>query len=260
MSIESLDLDRLRLPRGLGRVEYLPEVDSTNDLARRLSGEVPGDAAVLVVAERQTAGRGRGSNRWWTGDGSLAFSLLFDPARYGIETRYSCMVPLAAALAVVDVAAARLATLSVGIHWPNDVYIGPRKLAGVLVEALADGRQILGVGCNVNNSVSNAPHEVTHLVASLVDELGAPLDRTDVLSDLLQRLDATLTELAARREAVAEAADQLCLQRGRVLNLQLGAERITGVCAGIAGDGALQLDTPSGRRTLYSGVVLRDAD
>lgn len=258
MNFEPLEPDRLRLPRNIVRFEYFSEVDSTNDAARRLNDATPNDGALLIAAERQTAGRGRGSNRWWTGPGSLAFSLLFDPTRYGIETRYGCMVPLAAATAVVEAAASRLAGPLVGIHWPNDVYVGERKLAGVLVETLPSGRQILGVGCNVNNSTTAAPPEVAHRVASLVDELGSPIDRTEFFSVLLESLDAALAELAVRREALARTADDLCLQRGKVLNLQLGSERVTGVCAGIAPDGGLQLDTPAGRRTLYSGVVLRD--
>lgn len=218
---------------------------------------MPPDIGLLVVAEEQTAGRGRGSNRWWTGAGSLAFSLLFDPARYGIEARYGCMVPLAAAVAVVDAVTRRLPSPAVGIRWPNDVYLGERKLAGVLVEGLPDGRQILGLGCNVNNSVSAAPDDVKSIVATLADELGGPLDRTDFLSDLLAALDAVLGRLADERLQLAQLADELCLQRGRVLNVQVGDERVTGICTGIAADGALKLDTPAGPRTLYSGVVLK---
>ena len=258
MNFEPLDLDRLRLPRHFSHFEYLSEIDSTNDDARRRSETLRADETLLVVAEVQTAGRGRGGNRWWTGPGSLAFSLLFDPARYGIETRYGCMVPLAAATAIVEVAASRLVGPPAGIHWPNDVFLGDRKLAGVLVETLADGRQILGIGCNVNNSTAGAPAEVARRATSLADAHGAPLDRTEFFSQLLESLDAALFRLAAERAELARAADDLCLQRDKVLNVQLGVERVTGVCAGIADDGGLKLDTPAGRRTLYSGIVLRD--
>lgn len=252
-----LEPHRLRTPPCVTRVEYFATIDSTNDAARRLAGELPREAGLLVVADEQTAGRGRGSNRWWTGAGSLAFSLLFDPSRYGIELRYGSMVPLAAAVAVVDAVTRRLPSPAVGIRWPNDVYLGERKLAGVLVEGLPDGRQILGLGCNVNNSVAAAPPEVATIVATLADELGTPLDRTDFLSHLLTALDAALVRLADDRPTLAQLADELCLQRGRVLNVQVGDERVTGVCTGIAEDGALKLDTPAGPRTLYSGVVLK---
>jgi len=252
-----LDLSRIRTPSVVLRVEHFDVIDSTNDAARRIAMERSEESGTLFVADEQTAGRGRGANKWWTGRGSLAFSLLFDPARYGIELRYGCMVPLAAAVAVVDAVTQRLPSPAVGIRWPNDVYIGERKLAGVLVEGLPDGRQILGLGCNVNNTVSAAPDEVKSIVVSLADELGGPLDLTEFLGDLLAALDASLTRLSGEREMLAQLADELCLQRGRVLNVQVGNEVVSGVCTGIAADGALKLDTPAGPRTLYSGVVLK---
>jgi BirA family biotin operon repressor/biotin-[acetyl-CoA-carboxylase] ligase len=252
-----LEPERLRLPAAITHVEYAAEVDSTNDSARRLASTLPREACVLVITERQTAGRGRGSNRWWTGGGSLAFSLLVDPARYGIETRYGCMVALAAATAVVETATLHLPSPAVGIRWPNDVFVGRRKLAGILVEALADGRQIVGIGLNVNNSVATAPPEVSSIATSLVDEIGGPLDRTDVLSELVTAVDEALERLAEDRMALAVLADELCLQRDEVLRVQLGDEIVVGRCLGIADDGGLMLETSTGRRTLYSGVVLK---
>jgi BirA family biotin operon repressor/biotin-[acetyl-CoA-carboxylase] ligase len=252
-----LEPRRLRLPAAVTHVEYAIEVDSTNDVARRLAADLPRDACVLVTAERQTAGRGRGGNRWWTGPGSLAFSLLVDPTRYGIEVRYGCMAPLAAATAVVETATLHLPSPAVGIRWPNDVYVGRRKLSGVLVEALADGRQIVGIGLNVNNSVASAPPEISSIATSLFDEIGGPLDRTEVLSELVTAVDEALERLADDRNALATLADELCLQRDEVLRVQLGDEIVVGRCLGIADDGGLDLETQTGRRTLYSGIVLK---
>ncbi|MGC3967055.1 MAG: biotin--[acetyl-CoA-carboxylase] ligase [Pirellulales bacterium] len=253
-----LEPHRLRTPAMITRIEYAQSLDSTNDAARRLAGDVPHGSGMLVIAEQQTAGRGRGANKWWTGSGSLALSILFDPTRYGIEMRYSGMVPLAAALAIVDVVTRRLGQPSVGIHWPNDVFIGPKKLAGILVEALGDGRQIVGIGLNVNNSTSAAPAEVSQLATSLLDELGAPLDRTDLLGELLEAIDVYLMALGAERERVAAEADEVCLQKGAPLTIAAGDERTTGLCEGIGDDGALLLETPAGRKTIYSGVVLKN--
>lgn len=252
-----LEPDRLRLPPSVSHVEYHAVIDSTNDAARRRAAENPRDIGLLILADEQTAGRGRGANRWWTGTGSLAFSLLFDPARFGIRPRYASMVPLATAIAVVDVVTQHLPGPTTGIHWPNDVFLGERKLAGVLVEGLPDGRQILGLGCNVNNPLSAAPPEVAAIVASLCDELGAPLERTEFLSELLTALDTSLARLGENFVDIGRLADSLCLQRGRTLHVQMGEEVVSGVCTGIADDGALNLDTPTGPRALYSGVVLK---
>ncbi len=252
-----LEPHRLRLPEFISRVEYAQTLDSTNDAARRLATELPLGTAMLIVAEEQTAGRGRGANRWWTGAGSLAFSVLFDPGRFRIEPRYTGMVPLAAALGIVDVVTRRLGSPAVGIHWPNDVFIGPRKLAGILVEALSDGRQIVGIGLNVNNSVAAAPSEVSQIAASLADELGELLDRTELLAELLEAIDVYFAALGGQRERLAAEADEVCLQKGRALTVQAGDDKTTGLCAGIADDGALILETPAGTRTIYSGVVLK---
>ena len=254
---QNLQPARLRLPSFITEVDYAQTVDSTNDVARRRAASLAKDIGLLVIAEEQTAGRGRGSNRWWTGTGSLAFSILINPAQFGIEARYASMVPLAAATAIVEVVTRYLPSPAVGIHWPNDVYLGTRKLAGILVEALGDGRQIVGIGLNVNNSVAAAPAEVAAIVASLGDEVGAPLDRTDVLSELLGALERAFEDLGRAREDLATTADELCTQRGTSLTLTVGEERVTGLCTGIAPDGALVLETPAGRRVIYSGIVVR---
>ncbi len=67
---------------------------------------------------------------------------------------------LAAGVAVVSAVRPAIAPQQVGLHWPNDVFVGPRKLAGILIDVLADGRHILGIGLNVNNSLADAPDDV----------------------------------------------------------------------------------------------------
>ena len=211
----------------------------------------------MVLADEQTAGRGRGANLWWTGSGSLAFSLLFDPAMRGIERRYYPLISLAAAIAIVETAAALLSRVDVGLHWPNDVFVAERKLAGVLIEAMPDGRHVLGIGCNVNNAISAAPREVTGIATSLVDLTGREHSRGDLLLALLERLDARIDELARSPESLGRRADELCLQHGRQLTIRLGQRETVGVCAGIADDGALVLDTAHGRQSFYSGVLVK---
>src|SRR5580658_3028936 len=159
----------LRAAAQVDHVEYHPTLTSTNDYARVASARLGRHESLLVIADEQTAGRGRGSNRWWTGSGSLAFSLLFDPAARGIARQDCAMISLASAITIVEAANPRIAPYSAGIHWPNDVFVGRRKLAGILVEALPDGRHILGIGVNVNNSVDAAPEELAELVATMLD-------------------------------------------------------------------------------------------
>lgn len=257
MAATNLDVAALVARTFVGRVDYHPTLTSTNDEARRIAAQTPPDLPVLVIADRQTAGRGRGTNRWWTGAGSLACSLLFDAAGRGIERRYYPMIPLAGAVAIVETVAPLVAPHEAGLHWPNDVFAAGRKLAGVLVESASDGRQIVGIGLNLNNSAATAPRELAGIVTTLADLAGKIHDRTTILLRLLARLDPALDELASAPEQLGRRGDRLCLQRGRRLSIQSGSRQLTGICAGIAADGAIVLDTPSGREALYSGVVIQ---
>src|SRR5487761_1135631 len=84
------------------RAEYFASLSSTNDYAREVAGSLPREERLLIVADEQTTGRGRGANRWWTGSGSLACTLVFDPAQRDIERRYYPLISLAAAIAIVE--------------------------------------------------------------------------------------------------------------------------------------------------------------
>ena len=259
MPCEEFNLESLLASGLLARVEHHAALTSTNDHARLAAAE-PGELPLLVIAEEQTAGRGRGTNRWWTGRGSLACSLLFEPSAIGIERRYFSMISLAAAVAIVETAAPLLAHRPIGVHWPNDVFASGRKLAGVLVEALPDGKHIVGIGCNVNNSLAEAPAELQAIVTSLADLTGRSQHRAAFLLELLERLQANLEQLASAPETLGERAHELCLQRGGRLTLQAGNRQASGICAGIAPDGALLLETPAGVEMHYSGVLVHDAD
>jgi BirA family biotin operon repressor/biotin-[acetyl-CoA-carboxylase] ligase len=146
-----------------------------------------------------------------------------------------------------------------GIHWPNDVFVSDRKLAGILVESLADGRHIVGVGMNVNNPLALAPPELQTAITSLVDLTGRAHDRTQLLLELLDSLQAALHQLARSPSDLARRADSLCLQHGQRLAVEAGGRVEAGICAGIADDGSLVLDTPAGPRNVYSGVLVKSA-
>lgn len=252
-----MDLNRLLALQFVTKAEHHASLSSTNDYCRQYAADLPRNEVLLVVADKQTAGRGRGANRWWTGAGSLAFSLLFDPSAQGIDRRHFGMIALAAGVATVESVASRLPHQPLGLHWPNDVFAACRKLAGILVEGLPDGRHILGLGLNVNNLPTDAPGDLAEIATSLAALSDQSHDRTDVLFDLLVSLQQRLQQLAATPAELGRCADELCLQRDQVLTIRNGTREQTGVCRGIAPDGALILDTQSGRETVYSGVIMK---
>ena len=257
MADQGVDIDRVVRHSFVARAEHHATLASTNDRAVRCATQRPGELPLLIVADRQTAGRGRGTNRWWTGPGSLAFSLLLDPCPSAGDRRsQSPLVALAAAVAIAETVGPLLPSETVGIHWPNDVMAAGRKLAGVLVEVLADGRAVVGIGINTNCTLADAPSELRQTATTLLELTGRQHDQTAILVDLLGRFERGLAQLGSEPERIGARADALCLQRGKTLTIQLGNRLTAGRCAGIAADGALLLDTPEGRRTFHSGMLL----
>jgi BirA family transcriptional regulator, biotin operon repressor / biotin---[acetyl-CoA-carboxylase] ligase len=249
-----LDIDCVLRETFVARAEYHPCLGSTNDRAAQCAAE-GGPLPLLVVADQQTAGRGRGGNRWWTGDGALAFSLLTDAAMVGADGRRSPLVALAVAVAVAGAAGPLLPGHAVGIHWPNDVVASARKLAGILIEVLPGGRHVIGIGVNVNNRLADAPAELRAATATLCDLGRQTYDRTEILVDILRQLDREFDLLRRRPQEVAGRANALCLQRGQTLSLRWDTRTISGRCRGIADDGAILLETPTGAEPFYSGIV-----
>ena len=256
MTHSQLDIDRILEETFVARAEYHRTLTSTNDRAIECAGQGPGEAPLLIVAERQTAGRGRGTSRWWTGAGSLAFTLLLDAGRFEAgQPGQSPLVALASAVAVVDTLAPLLPASSIGIRWPNDVLVSGGKVAGILVEVLSAGRQAVGIGINTNNSLADAPAEMKRTATTLLELTGRQHDQTTLLVNVLRHLESVFGELGAEPDRIGARADQLCLQHDEMLALQLGNRTITGRCAGIAPDGALLLDTSEGRQSHYCGML-----
>ena len=96
------------------------------------------------------------------------------------------MVALAAAVAVVETLAPLLPDHQVGLHWPNDVFVGQRKLAGILIEVLPGGRHVVGIGINTNNTLADAPPTLRQQAATLFDLTGRRQDQTAILIALVQ--------------------------------------------------------------------------
>jgi len=252
---ELLDPVRLLASGAIARVEYFETLDSTQDVASRLAREHAGPTPLLVATERQTAGRGRGANRWWTGHGSLAFSLLLDPADWSLPRVPLPERSLAVGVAIVETLHPLLPRRRVGLHWPNDVFVDDKKISGVLVDVLTDGQHVIGIGLNANNSFVGAPDEVRARATSLHDQTGSTVDRTALLIELLQNLKSCLQESVAAPEEFGRRFGELCLQLGHELTLESGGQVTSGICGGVAVDGAMILETRDGFQKFYSGVL-----
>ena len=255
-NLELLSEERLQAETFLCGIEHHAEIASTNDRALELCADAVLQTPFLVLADRQTAGRGRGANRWWSSDGALLFSVIIDGAEFSLPESRWPQVSLTAGAAICEVLGS-VARESVGLKWPNDIWLNHRKVCGILVEVpvVQRGRLVIGVGLNVNNSFATAPPELQAIATSLRDEIGAEFDRTAVLTEVLRQLDADLRCLAANAPTLAERWRTLCVLRDRIVSLDTSQHVVTGRCLGISADGALRLQTSSGEQQFYGGVV-----
>ncbi|MBN1589128.1 MAG: biotin--[acetyl-CoA-carboxylase] ligase [Pirellulales bacterium] len=256
-----MDLQHILSETFVASAEHHEVLGSTNDLARRRADEgLPFPR--LITAEHQTSGRGRGANVWWTGQGSLAMSLLLPSESIPEEAGRSILISLVTAVAVVDTLRPIVETqpltggsVLLGLHWPNDVFLSGRKLAGILIEVLPNRAHVIGIGINTNNTAADAPDNVRPRVITLRDATGVVCDHVELLIGLLNRMELGLRALSVDPNAIAQAANERCLQQGQILSIQMGKKQLTGRCLGIAPDGALLIDTPDGPRPCHSGVV-----
>jgi len=255
MPIRADDIDRILAETFIERVEHHEVLGSTNDRGKQcaLGDECAGP--LLILAERQTAGRGRGSRRWWSGEGSLPLSVVLPPEWFGTANGRRPLVALAVAVAVADTVAPLAEPHATGIHWPNDVLVAGRKVAGILIEVVRTGHRVIGIGLNTNNRLDTAPPELRQKATTLRDLTGKSCDHAALLVELLRRLEAQMRLARVAPAQVAEQADAHCLHRGQVLSVRRGTRRVCGRYAGIGTDGALLLDTPKGREEIYSGTL-----
>jgi BirA family biotin operon repressor/biotin-[acetyl-CoA-carboxylase] ligase len=261
----SFDLDRLRRESFVSGVEWHATTPSTNDLALSRAADAELDTPHLILAEEQTAGRGRGKNRWWSGTGALMFSLVIDPARAGVvalRSEHWPRVALTAGVSLCEALAALAAHLDYRLKWPNDVLLYGKKLAGILVEvppaaAPTHRRLVLGMGINLNNSLADAPAEIRSAAASLRDATGMEFDSTRVLLTWLTRFRENLHSLAAGDPDLPRRWQERCLLSGQSVELQSGNRTVRGLCRGIDSEGALLVETSAGRERLFAGTLVR---
>ena len=234
------------LPHGFRLLE-LGAVTSTNDVARKLADEGE-PAGLFVVADRQTAGRGREGRTWRSPPGNLYASLLLRPSRPLAEAAsLSLVVGLALAEAVGTLSGGRVEPR---LKWPNDVQVDGAKLAGILLEGASDGHGgclwlVVGVGVNVVSAPADAAaaYPTTHLVAcGLAD--ATPRSLLLALTETLRpHLDWWEAEgFAAIREVWLERAAAV----GAAVELRLGDRLVKGRMVDVDENGALRLRLASG--------------
>jgi BirA family biotin operon repressor/biotin-[acetyl-CoA-carboxylase] ligase len=226
------------------------QVGSTNDEAKRFadSGAPEG---LLVVAEEQTAGRGRERSHWHTPpDSALAFSLVLRPALPADQAARLTMLAAVAACEAIE----QLTPLTAQIKWPNDVLLSGKKVAGILLETVLAGDKldyaIIGLGLNV----SFIPENVDFPATSLQAEAGSVIDRLQLLRAILARLETHYPALLDKELFDAWRGRLALLDTPVIVRAPSGEYR--GRAEGVAPDGALLFRADSGETLrLFAGDV-----
>lgn len=244
----------------LGEIRYYPSTHSTNDEALAWATEGAADFS-LVIADEQTAGRGRAGRKWYTPPGAaLAFSLILHPSP-AEQAHLSRMVGLAAVSLAFSL---ERRGLRPRIKWPNDVLLQGRKVAGILVETVWTGEQadcvIIGMGVNVLRT-SLPPAETLQFPAiSLEEALPQPIERETLLHDILAHLVEWRPRLVS--DDFIAAWEERLAYRGETVQLWQDKESPRqGMLLGLEPDGSLRLRDEQGVEWVahFGDVHLRPA-
>ncbi len=200
-----------------------------------------------IVADEQTAGRGRLQRAWSSPKGAgLYFSILLRPA---IPQEHSPLITFMAALAVGD-ALQEAAGVQADIKWPNDLLSDERKICGILAEAIETpaGRAVV-VGIGINLTQNAFPPELANVATSVSEVTGQPPERETILTALLRALVrwySLLHEPDGREKIVAAWCNRSSYATGKFVQVSNGDEVWQGTTNGVERDGALRLSTANG--------------
>jgi BirA family biotin operon repressor/biotin-[acetyl-CoA-carboxylase] ligase len=257
------ELSAERIKKGL-RTELIGQsiacyssTGSTNEVLKELAGQgVP--EGTLVIADEQTAGKGRLGRKWLAPPGtSLLMSLLFRPDLAPNQAQRLTMI---CSLAIAE-AIEGLTGLPVGLKWPNDIFIRGKKAGGILTESGTTGRRldyiVVGMGLNVNLAISALP-DLRGMATSLSEELGREVSRLELLWRILGEIEMRYNSLRRGESPHEEWAARL-INLGRQVQVTTPDGVLADWAEGVDADGALILRTPDGqcKRVLAGDVTLR---
>ncbi|BCY17799.1 biotin--[acetyl-CoA-carboxylase] ligase [Leptolinea sp. HRD-7] len=228
----------------IAEIRYYEQTGSTNDDALNWISNGAPDRS-LVIADEQTAGRGRMDRKWVTRKGtSLAFSIIFKP-------QGSDRIPFYAPLGALGVALAleRMTTSRPLIKWPNDVLLGGKKVSGILAEASWEGDRfaglVLGIGINIATSSVSLDDDFLFPADSLQHGLGIELNRIDLLAEVLWHI-FQWQERIGSNEFLTEWNRRLAFRGEQVHINRPGMDGITGEVLRIGEDGKLWIRQKNG--------------
>ncbi len=242
---------------GKGNIVYFNEINSTNIKAKELAA-MGTPEGTLVVAEKQTNGRGRRGRSWFSpsGDGIYA-SLILRPAMSPIELpRITLMTAVAVSEALLS-----LTRLKIRIKWPNDILVNGKKIAGILTEISTEMDEvdyiIVGLGLNVNTPYESFPEDIRETATSILIETGKQFSRAPIIREYLRWYEKYY-EIFKKRgfESIMQRWKQLADIAGERIMVDVLGEKFIGEVLDVDNDGVLLLMDSEGKtHRIFSGDV-----
>ena len=242
------------------RVYYFEEIDSTQNFAEQIALDEK-ENGTIVIAEKQTAGKGRLDRKWTSPKGGIWFSLIIHP-KFDVST--STLVPIAGAVALAK-AIKNTLNIDVSVKWPNDITLNGKKVAGMLVDASFQANNIdyliLGIGINFDIDAKKIEKRLSKSANFYgVNSLRNKDDNTPpkiLLREFLVQFEKILIQLnkGEKKKIVKEwtkKADKI----GKRISINTSDGKISGVAEGIDNDGALKLKTSKGMKKIFVGDVV----
>jgi BirA family biotin operon repressor/biotin-[acetyl-CoA-carboxylase] ligase len=263
LPFNGVELASRAAPGAIGaRVRFFKEIDSTNTEAFTL-GRMGEPEGTVVVAERQRAGKGRIGRSWESPPGvNLYTSILLRPAVLPMDAQ---KLTLLTAVALADTVSAFLGCRP-SVKWPNDILVGPKKLAGILLEMESEADRVkfvvVGIGVNLNMGRNLLGEPLSSRVTSIMEETGKEVSRVEFTRALYSSIEKwynSTSEVGFGAEGFApviEAWRGYFVSEGKPVRVRSFESTIEGICEGIDSDGALLVRSSSGERLrIISGDV-----
>ncbi len=229
-------------------VHCFDETDSTNLQACRL-GDEGGEDGLVVIADRQSSGKGRMGRQWESPGGvNLYASILLRPAILPFEAPKLTFLSAVAVCRAIN----NCTGLRPTVKWPNDILLNGAKVAGLLNEMSSETDQVhyvvLGIGVNLNMRDDQFPADLRYPATSLAIATGQPVSRLEFTRSLLQEVDALYQMyLEQGSEPIMSAWTELCDLTGKLVQVDCNEVQIEGTMTGLAEDGALLVRTKTGK-------------
>ena len=230
-------------------------LDSTNEFGKLLAKN-ESVHGTLIVADTQTAGKGRRGRSWQSETGStIAMSLCLEPK---LPTEHVAGLTLVMALTVAE-AIAQVADVQPQIKWPNDIVLNGKKICGILTEmCFVNDHYAVIIGTGINVNVTDFPEELREIAGSLKLELGREISREKLIAAILKYFEVFYAQYEQTKDLslLKERYEYLLVNRGREVRVLDPKEPYTGVAKGITAEGNLVVVCEDGtEREVFSGEV-----